>query len=140
MEQAFRVSGRLAYQIKVVQHEIRKKMDAALLTLGLTTPQYAVLSQVRECDRISNAELAKKSFLTPQTMNKIVQLLENEDLLTRRKHQSHGRILEISLTPAGTVKLARAHTLVAGIEEAVFAPLSRTEKESLKKVLSKLIG
>ena len=58
-------------------------MDRALVELNLTTPQYSVLSELHEFPGLSNADLARKSFVTPQTMNLIVQNLEARELIGR---------------------------------------------------------
>jgi len=57
-------SRRLGYQLKRTQHALRLRMDEALHALGLTAPQYAVLSILEEAPRLSNADLARRSFVT----------------------------------------------------------------------------
>lgn len=56
-------------------------MDEALRSLGLTAPQYAVLSAVELEAGISNARLARAAFVTPQTVQGILANLERQGLL-----------------------------------------------------------
>jgi DNA-binding MarR family transcriptional regulator len=49
---------------KRVQAGLRSGMDRALETKGLTTPQYAALSALERESGLSNAELARRSFVT----------------------------------------------------------------------------
>ena len=63
----------LGYQIKVIQHAIRLSMDRLLKDINLTTPQYAALSALAENPGISGAALARKCFVTSQTMNEIIR-------------------------------------------------------------------
>ena len=58
----------LGYKLKQTQHSLRLRMDEALKTFDLTTPQYAVLAQLELRPGISNAALARSSFITAQTM------------------------------------------------------------------------
>jgi DNA-binding MarR family transcriptional regulator len=55
---------------------LRVHMDDAICCFGITTPQYAVLSQLQSQPGISNSALARASFVTAQTMHGIVCNLE----------------------------------------------------------------
>ena len=77
------VDRRAGYLVKRVQVALRSAMDRALLSEDLTTPQYGVLSALQKAPGLSNAELARRSFVTPQTMIRIVASLEDKGLVTR---------------------------------------------------------
>jgi DNA-binding MarR family transcriptional regulator len=128
----------LGYLIKEVQQEIRKRMDKILLEIELTTPQYAVLAQLEEFPGLSNADLARKSFVTPQTMNLIVQNLEGRNLVRRANSKTHGKIMNITLTDYGLTLLRKAHKLVINVEEEIFGHLSKSETNTLYLLLRKL--
>jgi DNA-binding MarR family transcriptional regulator len=133
-----RIGEELGYLIKEVQQELRKKMDKTLSTIGLTTPQYAVLSQLREYPGLSNAELARKSFVTPQTMNLIIKNLEERKLVIRTAASNHGKILKAEVSEAGLALLEKGNDLIFEVEELVFGKLSQRESANLKKALKKL--
>jgi DNA-binding MarR family transcriptional regulator len=133
-----RISEELGYLIKEVQQDLRKKMDKALSCINLTTPQYAVLSQLREYPGLSNAELARKSFVTPQTMNLIVQNLEERLLVKRTPSKNNGKILNTEVTETGFMILEKANALVFEVEEEIFGSLSKEESNNLKNILQKL--
>src|ERR1700722_9693573 len=82
---------RIGYLLKRVQHSLRSRMDKVLESKGLTTPQYAVLSFLENEPGASSAELARRSFVTPQTMIRIVENLETLGLIRREPHPTHGR-------------------------------------------------
>ena len=125
------VEDRVGYALKRAQHALRTRMDDALRDLGLTTAQYAALSALDEAPGLSGAELARRSFVTPQTMNGVVANLEAARLLVRRPHPDHGRVLRGYLTEAGRETLDRAHGLVRGIEARMVASLDEPEREHL---------
>lgn len=126
-----RVEDRVGYAMKRAQHALRTRMDEALRGVGLTTAQYAALSALDEAPGLSGAELARRGFVTPQTMNGVVANLEAAGFLTRRQDPAHGRVLRGYLTEAGRETLGVAHGLVREIESRMVAPLDGAERERL---------
>ena len=111
------VAKRLGYALKKAQHALRMRMDEALRSIALTTPQYAVLSAVEAEPGMSSARLARAAFVTPQTMQALLANLERDGLLQRRPDPAHGRILRSELTAKGTKVLTQAHRAVRAVEE-----------------------
>jgi DNA-binding MarR family transcriptional regulator len=134
------LGGQAGYLIKEVQHILRKQMDRALTTLGITTPQFAVLTRLKEAPGLSNAELAVLCFVTPQTMNLILQKLEEKGLVVRTPSKTHGKIINTKLTAPGGKTLVKANALLAHVETDLFGKLSDTELEELVGLLRKLKG
>ena len=92
------MADRLGYVLKRAQHALRTTMDDRLSHLGLTTAQFNVLSAVQQQPCISNAALARGSFVTAQSMLGTVANLEKTELLRRTPHEIHGRIMQSALT------------------------------------------
>ncbi len=113
MEDPFDTIG---FALKVAQQALRTHMDAALQRIGLTTPQYAVLNFLKVEPGASNAALARRSFVTPQTMQGIVVALERSGFIVRAPHPDHGRVQTTELTDRGRDVLAAASGIVAGAE------------------------
>ena len=134
------VDRRAGYLVKRVQVALRSAMDRALLSEDLTTPQYAVLSALQKAPGLSNAELARRSFVTPQTMIRIVASLEDKGLVTRVEHPWHGRILEASLTAAGEKTVNACHQRVKRVENRMEGDLSETERRTLADLLERCAG
>ncbi len=110
-------------------------MDAGLREEGMTTPQYAALSVLGEEAGLSGAALARRCFVTPQTMNQILVKLEAAGMIERRPHPEHGRILSAYLTGKGVTRVSRAHGVVEAIEERMLAGLGRKERSRLLETL-----
>lgn len=106
-------------------------MARALAGHGLTNAQYAVLSALEDEPGLSSAELARRSFVTPQTMNQVVGQLAQAGLVERRPHPRHGRILETRLTGRGGSVLADCHRDVVAIEERMLTGLRTPERDRL---------
>jgi hypothetical protein len=129
------VAGLLGYKLKQTQHSLRLRMDEALRTLDLTTPQYAVLAQLELRPGISNAALARSAFITAQTMHGIVSNLEKRELVQRKSDASHGRILCTELTDQGHKVVAQAHDMIRAVETRMLATVSAERKVLLEKLL-----
>ncbi len=129
------LGSRVGYELKRAQHALRLEMDGALKEEGLTTPQYAALSVVEGEEGLSGALLARRCFVTPQTMNGILVNLKKAGLLERRAHPEHGRMLQAYLTGDGERMLSRAHALAEAIEGRMLGDLTEDERARLLAVL-----
>ena len=136
---ARRVEERVGYVLKQVQQALRAAMDEALRQRGLTTAQYAALSALEQTRGLSGAELARRCFVTPQTMNEIVAHLEATGLVERRRGVEDARVLETSLTPAGQKLLDDGHQAVEVIEERMVGRLSESERRQLLDALRRCV-
>lgn len=129
------VTGLLGYKLKQTQHALRLHMDDALRALDLTTPQYAVLAQLELHPGISNAALARASFITAQTMHGIVSNLEKRGLVQRKNNPHHGRILSTALTPQGAAVIQQAHSMISKVESRMTATISPSNQNLLESLL-----
>jgi DNA-binding MarR family transcriptional regulator len=129
------LGGSVGYELKRVQHDLRLYMDAELRELDVTTPQYAALSVLAEEPGISNAALARRSFVTPQTMNQIMLRLEAAGLVERRAHPEHGRVLQAYLTEEGNNLRKKCAIRVDALEGRMISWLSDDERRTLLELL-----
>ena len=125
----------LGYLVKKTQQALRHAMDRALAAVGLTTPQYAALSALSSETALSNAELARRCFVTPQTMHQMIGGLEARGLTQRSRHPEHGRIVEVGITETGTELLEEAHRRVSAVEAKMAQDITAAEKEQVTGVL-----
>ncbi len=126
---------RIGYLLKRAQAALRAETDERLARHGLTTAQYAALSALDSTPGQSSAELARRSFVTPQTMIRIVAGLEDKGLVTRSEHPSHGRMLEATLTADGRRAVRACHELDNGVERRMVNALSEAERSTLARLL-----
>lgn len=129
------VTRLLGYRLKQTQHILRIHMDEALRPINLTTPQYAVLAQLELKPGISNASLARNSFITAQTMHGIVSNLEKNNLIKRTNDLEHKRILCAKLTNQGLKIVQQAHKIISKVESSMTCTMSENNKSLLEKLL-----
>lgn len=130
-----RLEHQVGYQLKRTQQALRLRMDDALRGIRLTTPQYVVLSLLETTTGLSNADLARRAFVTPQTMNAIVAKLEAAGLVARRPHPTHGRVQETLLTEQARQVLFSAHPLIDAIEQRMLSGLAGDDQRHLLMAL-----
>jgi DNA-binding MarR family transcriptional regulator len=128
----------VGYLVKRAQLALRKTLDSTLLGLDLTTAQYAVLYHIAHAPGASNAELARLSFVTPQTMIRLVRGLERKHFLARRPSTRDSHVLEARLTKDGVRVLRAAQREVDAIHERMVGSLSAAERVQLATWLTHL--
>lgn len=125
----------VGYSLKVTQHRLRQRLDAELAKVGITAAQNAVLLAVAANPRVSNADLAREAFVTPQTMQAILVNLERAGLITRQPHPDHGRVIMTDLTAAGRRAVADGSKAADVVERQMLSALSAEEAQLLKALL-----
>lgn len=130
------VEEAVGYVLKQAASTLRAAMDAALRPLHLTVPQYACLEVLDQRPGLSGSELARATFVTRQSMNLVLQGLQQRGLLSRALVATHGRALPTELTDAGREQLRAASIAVRAIERQMLSALSRDAQRRLRKDLA----
>jgi DNA-binding MarR family transcriptional regulator len=125
------VTLRLGYVVGRLDRALRRHVDEAVRPYGLTWQQYTLLSVLRARSGLSNAQLARRSFITPQSMSEIVSALVKKGFIRREADPTHGRILRTELTEDGLSVLEAADDVVTAIEEQMLHELTPRERERL---------
>jgi DNA-binding MarR family transcriptional regulator len=129
----------LIYAVGRVNQGIRREMNLRLAGLGLSAQEYTTLSVLRARPGLSNAQLARRSLVAPQSMIEILTKLERRGLVRRDVDPAHGRIRRAALTPAGRRLLDRADPAISAVQELVFAKLPAIQRTALKQGLMNAI-
>jgi DNA-binding MarR family transcriptional regulator len=128
--------GRVGYLLRQAHQAFRAAAQTELGPLGLTVPQYSILSVADAEPGLSGAELARDSMLTPQTTNEIVTLLVAADLLERRPDAHDKRLRRMFVTAAGRDLVVRARPVVHAVERRMTASLGDDNLAHLRAWLS----
>ncbi len=106
--------------------------------LGLTYPQYIVLTVLWEKDGSNISQLGRILMLDSGTLTPLVKRLEAMDLVARKRRFEDEREVEVWLTPKGL----DLRQLALGVREHVVCRLDMTESEisALRRDLIDLIA
>lgn len=108
---------KLSYMIARVDRIISKHLTEHLKELEITLPQFTALSVLASKNNVSNAKLAERSFIKPQSANKILQDLLVNGWIEKKPDPTHGRRILITLTESGIEKLNKCNEVVLKVEE-----------------------
>ncbi|MFJ6671494.1 MarR family winged helix-turn-helix transcriptional regulator [Actinosynnema sp. NPDC091369] len=110
------ITEHVGYRLKRAAAALRSAMDRALREHGLTVPQYSCLELLDERPGLSNADLARGTFVTRQSANVVLRGLKDAGLISRPDDVDHGRALPVHLTAAGRERLHAVRAAVYAIE------------------------
>jgi DNA-binding MarR family transcriptional regulator len=130
---------RLLYLIKRVELAERARLEEVLRPYGLTVPQYTALSSLLAREDLSSAQLARRSFVTPQAMNQVVATLERDGIIERRPDELNRRILRARLTDRGREILRSCDRAVDALEEHMLSSLTFRQTEELRRALERCL-
>jgi DNA-binding MarR family transcriptional regulator len=130
--------GYLAYLLRQAQAATRLTMERALAGLGVTTPQFVVLTMLRAYPGLSGADLARVALLTPQTVGVIIRNLERDGAITKTPHPVHGRVLQWTLTRRGTLLLEKCRRHARAVDRRLAAGLAPKAELTVRRWLSKI--
>jgi DNA-binding MarR family transcriptional regulator len=130
--------GHIAYLLRQAQGATRLTMERALANLGVTPPQFAVLTMLRAYPGLSGADLARVALLTPQTVGVIIRNLERDRAIRKTPHPVHGRLLQWTLTRRGDTLLDKCQRPVNALERRLLAGLGAKAQATVRRWLSNI--
>jgi DNA-binding MarR family transcriptional regulator len=130
--------GHIAYLLRQAQAATRLTLERALADLGITQPQFAVLTMLNAYPGLSGADVARVALLTPQTVGVIIGNLERDGAIRKTPHPVHGRVLQWTLTRRGSGLLDRCRRRVTTVERRLVAGLSATAEATIRRWLSRI--
>lgn len=130
--------GYLAYLLRQAHAASRLSMERALAQLGVTTPQFVVLTMLKAYPGLSGADLARVALQTPQTVSVIIKNLERDGAIRKTPHPVHGRVLQWTLTSHGTTLLEKCRQIAQAQERRLAAGLDEKAERVVRQWLSKI--
>jgi DNA-binding MarR family transcriptional regulator len=126
----------VSYLVGRLDRLLRRRLGNALAAHGLSLPEYTTLSVLAARGGLSNAQVARRSLITPQAANEVLTRLEERRLLRRLPDPQHGRVRPAELTAAGRRLLAKADAAVDVVEREMLAGLAAAERRALRDALA----
>jgi DNA-binding MarR family transcriptional regulator len=125
----------LLYLVGRIDRVVRQAIGRVVKEQGLSVNQYTTLSVLDHRSGLSNAQLARRALVSPQSMNEVLLTLEQRRLVQRRAHPQHGRVLQARLTAKGRSVLASCDAEVRQVEARMVSSLSETERTGFRAAL-----
>lgn len=118
---------------------VRARLGEALKPMGVSVTQYTILSVLRARSGLSNAQLARRSYITAQAMHQTLNRLEARGLVERSASPDHGRVQQARLTPSGEDLVDQCDELVDQVESGVFGALGDGDLRRLRTLMERCV-
>ena len=125
----------LVYVIGRVSQGIRRELRGRLASCELSVADVTTLSVLRGSAWLSNAQLARRALITPQSMIEVLASLEQRGLVRRRADPANARIMRAELTASGRRILRRADAVIAKLEDELLAAVAPQRREIVRRSL-----
>lgn len=123
-----KLDNQLCFALYAATRAMTKTYRERLGPMGLTYPQYIVLTVLWERDGLNISELGRTLMLDSGTLTPLVKRLEAMDLVSRKRRFEDEREVEVWLSPKGL----DMRELALGVREHVVCRLDLPEKEILE--------
>ncbi len=137
-QQVAKPSG-TAYLIGRLDHMLSRRIRDSIAPMGITAKQYTALSVFRKFGQLSNAQLAERSMVSPQSANEMVKMMEQRGWIARESPSGHGRIIQIGLTQEGLNLLKKCDEAVVVVEAALLAEVQKEDQGPLYVQLKAMV-
>jgi DNA-binding MarR family transcriptional regulator len=125
----------IAVSMKRLITGYRSLLEADLEEEGITLAQLRMLNALQEQPETSAADLSRICYITPQSMQAVVQRAEKEGWITRTPSPQNRRVLTASLTAEGRRVLERGMELWSRIARQTWDGAKLSEMEMLNTLL-----
>jgi DNA-binding MarR family transcriptional regulator len=115
-----------------------RSLALALEELGLRSVHFAVLHRLADAGPSSQADLAAGLRIHASNLVRVLDELEGEGLIGRRRDPADRRRQVILLSSAGALALRRAEAAAAETEAKLLAALSPAEQAQLRALLGRV--
>jgi MarR family transcriptional regulator, transcriptional regulator for hemolysin len=121
-----------------VARQMRIYADAEAQTLGMTLAQLRILARLERQGDVSQSELAAVAEVTPMTIARLVDRLEELGLLERYADAKDRRIWRLRLTPAAARILCKFKRLRSKLDSATTHGIDSAVLEGMAVVLRRM--
>jgi DNA-binding MarR family transcriptional regulator len=130
---------RIERDLSQIRQALRRGLEAAIASGGLTVPQMAVMRVIVRRDGISLKDLSREVSLAHSTVSGIVDRLEKRDLVERRADPADGRIARVhASTPVRKYVSDLLPKLTRGPLEAALQRATEKERAEIGRALRRL--
>lgn len=117
---------------------IAQAFSEDMRALGTTLQAWRVLAALRDRDNQRVSELADHTSIEISTLSRVLDGMQKQGLIARRRAEDDGRVVTLHVTPAGRRLTDRIVPIAERYERTAISGLSATETATLKRLLRRL--
>ena len=114
---------------------MRRAFDARARAIGVTRAQWQVLSTLRRHEGINQGGLAEQLDVEPITVCRMVDRLQEADLVERRPDAADRRSWRLYLTPRAAQLLEQLRPLAEALIEEALDSIADSDREALTQLM-----
>ena len=126
----------LPFEIGETAHALRKAFDRLAVGLGVTRAQWKVLFKLTRTPGLRQVELADMLDLEPITLCRIIDRLEEAELVERVRDPEDRRAWRLHVTKNAQPLIEKLQAIGVDLVEQVFAGIDPKDIETTRKVLA----
>jgi DNA-binding MarR family transcriptional regulator len=128
------------FLLKRLGFAAKDRSHAAFEGSGLSAFHYAVLALLEEDPRETQAQIADALGYDRSLIVRLLDELEERELVIRKRDPEDRRRHVVKLTPEGHSALLELRAVVQRLEDDFLAPLDADEQEALRVLLTKVVS
>ena len=132
-------NGYLGLMLRKAANAYKNKMEKLLLEQGITASQFTVLNIISTFPQCTNTDVARMAYLTPQTMNLIVNKLVKMNAVQKNKHPENKLIQLLEITSIGEQILMQCNVIVLTLENQLELNIEKNDQTIIRKWLFHII-
>ena len=128
----------LPFEIGETAHALRKAFDRRAVGLGVTRAQWKVLFRLTRQPGLRQIELAEMLEIEPITLSRIVDRLEESNLVERRPDPSDRRAWRLHVTVQAQPLIAKLRAVADDLAADAFEGIDPNDIDIARRVLSRV--
>ncbi|WP_028579008.1 MarR family winged helix-turn-helix transcriptional regulator [Desulfogranum japonicum] len=128
----------IAFLIYDISRLLRKDFDSRVQPLGLTQAQWRAIAHIARMEGCSQATLADVLEIKPITLCRLLDKLENANLVERRPNPQDRRAVQIYISEQARPRLDQMKELALQTRNRAIHGLSEEEQKQLTTTLLKV--
>ncbi|MGV3524173.1 MAG: MarR family winged helix-turn-helix transcriptional regulator [Candidatus Sericytochromatia bacterium] len=134
------ITGALCAYINFIRaaESLSSRINQHLSGYGLTESQFGVLEVLHHLGPQCQRDLANKLLKSGGNITLVIDNLEKQALVERRRNSGDRRYITVSLTPAGAELIERIFPVHAALIHELFEVLAPEEQNALRELCRRL--
>lgn len=133
---------RIGRLFKNLYQSMRQALEESMRKeeVGLSLAHFMTVYALSVSPGAAGAELARRAFVTAQTMNTILRRLERDGFIERRPHPTNPRADSWYMTRSGRARFERARIVAEQVWSGVFESFKPGEIAQLERLLQRCLA
>ncbi|MFW6689463.1 MarR family winged helix-turn-helix transcriptional regulator [Streptomyces sp. MAR4 CNX-425] len=137
----FRVAERPGYLLHkaamLLDEDVEKHLVAGV---AMRSRYFLLLATMASGPELSQKDLSQLLNLDPTTVVTVIDEMERNQHVERKRNPADRRRYQLHVTPAGRKALAAAEKVATEVESSFFGTLTDSERETLRDMLSRVMA